>query len=139
NFIIWVTPSWFYRPSKDLHDVSMHAKLETSYQDTFERKDRLVPLPRTQVMNVIEFFGEWLGIRIHKSPSACKGLILISLRDELPEENMLMIKEEQFLRVFKSGLKSRMKLLKIEDVDAVIDDLLVYANTNMSIFSLANL
>ncbi len=139
NFIIWVTPSWFYRSRGNQQDITEHAKLETSYRDTFERKDNLDPLPRTQVMNVIEFFGEWLGTRLRKSPSACKGLILISLQDELPQENMLMIKQEQFLRVFKNGLKSRMKLLKIEDVDTVIDDLLAYASTNKSIFSLANI
>ncbi|MBN2151445.1 MAG: hypothetical protein JW839_08370 [Candidatus Lokiarchaeota archaeon] len=81
------------------------------------------PISKDLFVREVDFIGELLSKHIDKPPNACKGLFILCVAAELGDDAMYLMKADDLPRIINGSLKERLKVLKVGDVDKIIQDL----------------
>lgn len=78
------------------------------------------PYTVSQTLYLIDKLGELLSTRVKKGPSACKGLLYLSIQDELGEGGMSKLNIENLLVAIRGTVKRRLDLLNVLDTAGIV-------------------
>ncbi|MFX1239256.1 MAG: hypothetical protein ACFFAS_05605 [Promethearchaeota archaeon] len=88
-------------------------------------------------MTIITYLSEILSKRINISPIASRGLLKLSIQDELgPFIDFYTINFQGLKASIENALKKRLINLKIENLDEVIELLISELKTNQSLMTM---
>ncbi|TFG03147.1 MAG: hypothetical protein EU539_12535 [Promethearchaeota archaeon] len=89
-------------------------------------------------MEIIKYLGNKLAEQINISAPAARGLLKLSIKDELgPFKDLNQLNYEELSLVLKNSLKNRLINLKVNDQDHVINKLLNELTLNQSLITMA--
>jgi hypothetical protein len=74
-------------------------------------------------VDLVSYLGDYLAKLIGKSPSAVKGLILLSIQSELGEGVIYVMKLKQISTVINGALKRRLESMGIDKVGEIVNNL----------------
>ncbi len=90
-------------------------------------------------MEIINYLGKILAEKINVSPPAARGLIKLSIKDELdPFRPLNQINFNELKKVIENALKERLKKLKIPVYEIIIALMLKELTDNQSLITMAN-
>ena len=90
-------------------------------------------------MDIIYYLGNILANRINVSPTASRGLIKLSIKDELgPFSKFKLIKFEELKNAINNSLRIRLTKLNVRDLEDIIVILLKELTDNQSLITMAN-
>ena len=96
-------------------------------------------LKRFIEVDIIYYLGNVLASRINISPTASRGLLKLSVKDELgPFTKFELVKFDNLKNVVNNSLRARLTKLNILDLDDVIQNLLKELTDNQSLITMAN-
>ncbi|MFW9936737.1 MAG: hypothetical protein ACFFD5_03765 [Candidatus Thorarchaeota archaeon] len=89
-------------------------------------------------MEIINILGNGLANKISISPPAARGLIKLSIKDEIgPFKPLELINYDDLKSTIQNSLKARLKNLQIFNTEMIISDLMDILNKNQSLITMA--
>lgn len=89
-------------------------------------------------MEIINILGNGLANKINISPPAARGLIKLSIKDEIgPFKPLELINYDDLKSTIQNSLKARLKNLDIFNAEMIISDLMDELNKNQSLITMA--
>ncbi|MFX1356325.1 MAG: hypothetical protein ACFFA8_03495 [Promethearchaeota archaeon] len=89
-------------------------------------------------MEIINILGNGLANKINISPPAARGLIKLSIKDEVgPFKPLELINYDDLKSTIQNSLKARLKNLQIFNAEKIISDLIDILNKNQSLITMA--
>jgi len=89
-------------------------------------------------MEIINILGNGLANKINISPTAARGLIKLSIKDEIgPFKPLELINYDDLKSTIQNSLKARLKNLDIFNAEMIISDLMDELNKNQSLITMA--
>lgn len=88
---------------------------------------------------IISFLREILSKEIKKDMDLSIGLIYISIKEDFPDKPLIEMKLNDFKYVFQNGLKKRLKRIKINNYDEIVNRMIKTSTDNQSLLTLANI
>jgi hypothetical protein len=118
NYLCWVMPPWF---KNRLGASYVQARGDTSGAGKQEEIPAVEGklLTNRETMAIIDYLGNMLAARINKSPSAIKGLLLVTFQGEQDERGAKPLSFSDVRRAVAQRLSSRLEQLGIKDADAI--------------------
>ena len=90
-------------------------------------------------MEIIHYLGNILAEKINISPTAARGLLKLSIKDELgPFIKFELIQFNNLEKAIKNSLRSRLDKLIDQDTEEIIELLLKELTENQSLITMAN-
>ena len=90
-------------------------------------------------MDIIYYLGNILANRINISPTASRGLIKLSIKDELgPFIKFELVKFEDLKNAINNSLRIRLTRLNVQGLGDIIGILLKELTDNQSLITMAN-
>ncbi len=90
-------------------------------------------------MEIIHYLGEILAEIINISPTAARGLLKLSIKDEIgPFTKFEVIKFEDLKNTIENSLRSRLNKLHVKYLEELIENLLKELAENQSLITMAN-
>jgi len=90
-------------------------------------------------VDIIYYLGNILANRINISPTASRGLIKLSIKDELgPFIKFELVKFEDLKNAINNSLRIRLTRLNVQDFGEIIGILLKELTDNQSLITMAN-
>ena len=89
--------------------------------------------------SVISFLGGILSKEIKKDLDLSIGLIYISIKENFPDKPLIEIKLNDFKYIFQNGLKTRLKRIKINNYDEIVNKMIKTLTDNQYLLTLANI
>ncbi len=91
-------------------------------------------------MEVIRFLGDMLEKLIAISPPAARGLLKLSIKDELGSfTNLNKVNYNDFLKVLNNSFKNRLIKLNIPSYDKIVNELIYELTRNQSLFTMSGI
>ena len=88
-------------------------------------------------MIILNYLSDILAKRIEINPSATRGLIKLSIKDQLgPFFNFNKLTFEDLKHSIQNALKDRLVKLKIDNIEEIIDLLLLELKENQSLITM---
>jgi hypothetical protein len=89
-------------------------------------------------MEIIKYLGDKLSEQINISPPAARGLLKLSIKDELgPFKDLNKISYNDLCNVLKNSFKNRLIYLEISNYEFIINNLLNELTLNQSLITMA--
>ena len=89
-------------------------------------------------MEIIKYLGDKLSQQINISPPAARGLLKLSIKDELgPFTDLNQINYSDLRNVLHNSLKKRLHKLEISNIEYIISYLLNELTLNQSLITIA--
>ncbi|TFG15662.1 MAG: hypothetical protein EU535_01680 [Promethearchaeota archaeon] len=89
-------------------------------------------------MEIIKYLGDKLSQQINISPPAARGLLKLSIKDELgPFIDLNQINYNDLCNVLHNSLKERLNKLEISNIEYIISYLLNELTLNQSLITIA--
>ena len=89
-------------------------------------------------MEIIKYLGDKLSEQINISPPAARGLLKLSIKDELgPFTDLNKISYNDLCNVLKNSFKNRLIYLEISNYEFIINNLLNELTLNQSLITMA--
>ncbi len=90
-------------------------------------------------MEIIKSLGESLADKISISPTAARGLIKLSIKDELgPFTNVNKVNFNDLHKTISNSFKKRLVNLSIQDVEVITESMLTQLKHIQSLITMAN-
>jgi len=88
--------------------------------------------------NVIYIFSEILSKKIDKGLIPTAGLMRLAVKDTFPNKvDYTDLNFKEALQVFAKGLKERLEILSIENVDEIVEEMISELKKHQSLFTMA--
>jgi hypothetical protein len=88
-------------------------------------------------MEIIYYLADVLVVQLRISPPAARGLIKLSIKDELgPFIEYNKINYNDFCNVIKNSLKKRLIMLNISNYEFITNNLLIELELNQSLITM---
>jgi hypothetical protein len=87
-------------------------------------------------MHVIEHFGKILASLIRKSPSACCGLLLLSIENQIGDGAISRMTIIDLEDVIKGELRTKLQALGVLHPEKIVERLVDEIATNISLFTM---
>ena len=89
-------------------------------------------------MEIIKYLGDKLSEEINISPPAARGLLKLSIKDELgPFTDLSKINYNDLCLILKTSFKNRLINLEISNIEYIINYLLKELTLNQSLITIA--
>ena len=89
-------------------------------------------------MEIIKYLGDKLSQQINISPPAARGLLKLSIMDELgPFIDLSKTSYKELCRVMKTSFKKRLINLNISDYEIIVNNMLNELRLNQSLITMA--
>ena len=88
--------------------------------------------------NVIYIFSEILSKKVDKDLIPTAGLMRLAVKDTFPNKvDYTELNFKEALQVFAKGLKERLEILSIENVDEIVEEMISELKKHQSLFTMA--
>ncbi len=89
-------------------------------------------------MEIIKYLGNILAQKINVSPPAARGLLKLSIKDELgPFKQLSQVNYNDLKLVIENAMKKRLINLDIQNTDSLISYMLDELNNHQSLITMA--
>jgi hypothetical protein len=89
-------------------------------------------------MEIIKYLGDILSKQINISPPAARGLLKLSIKDELgPFKELNQINYNDLCMVLKNSLKKRLFKFEVPNYETIIKNMLSELTLNQSLITMA--
>ena len=88
-------------------------------------------------MDFIRVMGEILAEKIKKEVMPSRGLIRLAIKKDLPEKDINKLSYKDFLFVFQNGLKEKLELIRVPNVEKVIDEMISELKLKQSLITIS--
>jgi hypothetical protein len=89
-------------------------------------------------MEIIRYLGDKLAEKMNISPPAARGLIKLSIKDELgPFKELYKINYNEYLTVLKNSFRERLMKLEIPNFEGIVNNMLKELELNQSLITIA--
>ncbi len=132
NYLCWVMPPWFRnRLGASRAGDWAHLPGAGEQHDIPAATDKV--LTNRETIAIIDYLGNILAVRINKSPSAIKGLLLVMFQGEQDERGTKPLNFSDVKRTINQKLSSRLEQLGIKEAEAITREFSDEVTRNQSI------
>ncbi len=90
------------------------------------------------LMEIIKYLGDKLAKEINISPPAARGLLKLSIKDELdPFRPLFKITFNELRNVLQNSFKKRLINLEISNYEAIVNHMIIELELNQSLITMA--
>jgi hypothetical protein len=114
NFLIWVKPEQL-QPSIPVAMESTAAQASPGAPPNSKKEYR--------VMDIVNYLGDQISVRVGKSPDAIKGLLVIALERELGPSYFRTVSIDEFKAVLTGTFARDVKDQHIEGIEAILGEI----------------
>ncbi|MHA1791906.1 MAG: hypothetical protein ACTSVI_04625 [Promethearchaeota archaeon] len=130
NMVAWFVPSFIFNLLKN--EIIVEISTDDAGQSGQIEEVRDI-LTNKDIMLLVDFIGNQVSESFGIKPSAAKGLIVLSLKDEYGDIGLYCLHLSKMKEVLMNSLKKRLETLKIDNLDKKLSRIYLKLVENQSI------
>ena len=87
-------------------------------------------------MDLIRYFGNILAKKINRKEMPARGLIRLAIRLDFGDKDPEKLSYEDFLHLFNNGLKKKLEIIDVQNIDQVIKEMIAELTSKQSLFTI---
>ncbi|MHA1369036.1 MAG: hypothetical protein ACTSRA_04870 [Promethearchaeota archaeon] len=140
QILCWVIPNRFKRflitKARKTGEYSFKMVVVPEDHSKVINNQKILNAP--QVIGIIDFLGDSIARQVQKSPSAIKGLLMLTISSSFGTKGLYTIKLAELKEIILGDFKKRISELKVPNIDEIINQTISELVENQSIIMLLN-